>query len=403
MLVSSYRRVALCVTLLALAASASSVPTATAATSSMEGAEWSEGGRAVMRLADSKPVEITPTDPLWGEQWGAALIKAPTAWGITKGAPSITVAVLDTGVDQTQPDLQGAFVPGYDFVNDDNDPSDDQGHGTAVAGIVAARADNGVGGAGLCPRCSVMPVKVAAADGTATGADVASGIIWAVDRGARVVNVSLGGTFSSTVADAVGYAKSKGVLVVAAAGNNGNSDAFYPAANPGVLSVAGTQANDQLYSWSNYGSWVAVAAPGCDLTTHRGSAFAEICGTSASAPVVSGLAALAMSYSPTAAADAIKQAITSSAHRVGGVTHGRVDFAGALTALGATFAPAPAPGATPSGPSVPATSLPASSARARSATRAHLVVVAARTKIRPGSRVPRRRGFVPVVIRGGWR
>ncbi len=313
--------------------------------------KYVERDHVAMRITASNVVQETPTDPLWGLQWGAALTQAPTAWAVTKGSASVVVAVLDTGVDLSQPDLQGAFVPGYDFVNNDADPSDDHGHGTGIAGIVAARAGNGLGGSGFCPRCSIMPVKVVGADGTATGANVALGITWATDHGANVINISLGGTFGPTVADAINYAISKGALVVAAAGNNGNSNAFYPAADAGVLSVAATQPNDQLYSWSNYGAWVSVAAPGCDLTTARGGQYAEFCGTSASTPVVSGLAALAMSYSPTSSAEEIKLAITSSAHAVAGVSYGRVDVAGTLAALGATFALAPAPAPSPVAPS----------------------------------------------------
>jgi subtilisin family serine protease len=353
-----------------------------------------------MRITDAKLMEDTPTDPLWGQQWGAALTKAPTAWAVTKGFPSTVVAVLDTGVDQSQPDLRGAFVAGYDFVNNDADPSDDLGHGTAVAGLVAARGNNGLGGAGSCPRCSIMPVKVAAADGTASEANVASGITWATDHGARVINLSLGGPYGTTVAGAVSYARSRGVLVAAAAGNNGNSNLVYPAANPGVLSVAASQPNDQLYSWSNYGSWVAVAAPGCDLTTLRGAGYGEFCGTSASTPVVSGLAALAMSYAPTASADAIKQAITSSAHGVGGVIYGRVDFAGTLAALGATFQTAPQPVASPKSPSVPvASSAPNGSVRPGYALPKRVAASALRVDLRRAARTSRQLRFLRLVIR----
>jgi subtilisin family serine protease len=330
-----YQRLAQLIVLVALAATwAYAVPSA-AGTLPTRAEHRSE---VTMRITASSLAQETPTDPLWGMQWGAALTQAPTAWAVTRGSASVVVAVLDTGVDLSQPDLQGAFVPGYDFVNHDSDPTDDNGHGTAVAGIVAARAGNGLGGVGLCPRCSVMPVKVAGADGTATGTDVASGITWATDNGARVINLSLGGSYSETIAAAIGYAIGKGVLVVAAAGNNGNSNAFYPAADSRVLSVAATQPNDRLYSWSNYGSWVSVAAPGCDLTTVRSGHYAELCGTSASTPMVSGLAALAMSYSPGSSAEAIKLAIASSAHGVDGVSHGRVGVADTLAALGAKFA-----------------------------------------------------------------
>jgi subtilisin family serine protease len=304
---------------------------------------YAEQNRVVLRITGMNAVQAVPTDPLWGQQWGPAQIDAPVAWAVTKGAPSIVVATEDTGVDFGQPDLAGALVPGYDFVNNDADPADDQGHGTAVAGVIAARADNGLGGSGLCPRCSIMPVKVAAADGTATELNVANGITWAADHGARVINISLGGTYGATVADAVRYATAKGALVVAAAGNNGSASPFYPAAYPGALSVAGTQQDGTLYPWSNYGGWVAVAAPGCEQTTGLGAAYWTFCGTSASTPVVSGLAALAMSFAPTATADAIRQAITSSAQRLSGVAYGRVDAAGTLAALGAKFQPAPPP------------------------------------------------------------
>jgi thermitase len=302
--------------------------------------------------ATSNYVQEVPSDPLWSLQWGAALTQAPTAWAATKGSPNVVVAVLDTGVNLSQPDLQGAFVPGYDFVNHDADPTDDNGHGTGTAGIVGARSGNGLGGSGFCPRCSIMPVKVVAADGSATESAVASGITWAADHGASVINMSFGGTYSATIADAIRYATGKGVLVVAAAGNNGSSSAFYPAADDGVLSVAASQPNDTLYTWSNYGAWVSVAAPGCDLTTFRDGGFGDFCGTSASAPVVSGLAALAMSYSQTSTADAVKQAITSSSQAIGGLRFGRVDVAATLAALGASFQlvppPAPVPGTTTS-------------------------------------------------------
>jgi len=300
--------------------------------------------RVVAHLAaTSNYVQEVPSDPLWSLQWGAALTQAPTAWAATKGTPNVVVAVLDTGVDLTQPDLQGAFVPGHDFVNHDADPSDDNGHGTGTAGVVGARSGNGLGGSGFCPRCSIMPVKVVAADGSATESDVAPGITWAADHGANVINMSFGGTYSATIADAIRYATSKGVLVVAAAGNNGSASKFYPAADDGVLSVAASQPDDTLYSWSNHGAWVSVAAPGCDLTTLRDGSFGDFCGTSASAPVVSGLAALAMSYSQTATADVVKQAIASSSRAIGGVGFGRVDVAATLAALGAAFQLLPPP------------------------------------------------------------
>ena len=319
---------------------------------------FAERNRVVMTVTAGNEVQAVPSDPLWSQQWGAALTDAPTAWAVTKGSPSVVVAVLDTGVDPTQPDLQGALVPGYDFVNHDSDPNDDFGHGTPVAGVIAARADNGLGGSGYCPRCSIMPVKVAAADGTASELNVASGITWAADHGARVINLSLGGTYGATVASAINYAIGKGAVVVAAAGNNGNSTPFYPAADDGVLSVAATQSNDKLYSWSNFGTWVSVAAPGCGFSTFPGGGYGDFCGTSASTPAVSGLAGLAISFAHDASADAIKQAIVSRAHPVAGTVSGRIDVAATLAALGATFAvvppsapPPPNPAPAPAPPS----------------------------------------------------
>jgi subtilisin family serine protease len=355
-----------------------------------------ERNHVSMRITDAGVIQDTPTDPLWGMQWGAALTEAPTAWAVTKGSASVVVAVLDTGVDLSQPDLQGALVPGYDFVNEDADPSDDNGHGTGIAGIVAARAGNGLGGAGFCPRCSVMPVKVVSAAGLASDVDVAPGITWAVDHGANVINMSFGGTYSSTIASAIDYATARGVLVVAAAGNNGDSNSFYPAADAGVLSVAGTQPDDQLYPWSNYGPWVSVAAPGCDLTTIRGGQYGEFCGTSASAPVVSGVAALAMSYSPSSSAEAIKLALTSSTRTVGGVTNGRVNVANTLAALGATFLPAPpvAPAPLPAAPSVTAVASPQAGTAQLAARHS-----GARAAV-PGRRVVR---FPHKALRHGWR
>jgi subtilisin family serine protease len=203
-----------------------------------------------------------------------------------------------------------------------------------------------------------MVAKVVGSDGTVSLEGEVAAIRWAVDNGARVINLSLGGTFGSTVADAVKYATAKGVLVVAAAGNNGNSAPFYPAADPGVLSVAATQPDDTLYSWSDYGSWVAVAAPGCNVTTGLAGGFGGFCGTSASTPVVSGLAALAWSFAPGASADAITSAITTSAYSLRSVEYGRVDAAGTLAALGATFQPAPQAPVAPAPQAQPAAAAP---------------------------------------------
>jgi len=290
---------------------------------------------------------LAPNDPLWSSSWSLTKTNATAAWSLTTGASETVVAVLDTGVDLSHPDLQGSFVQGYDVVNRDDDPSDDHGHGTMVAGVVAARANNGIGGVGACSRCSVMPVKVIAGNGSGNAADVAEGILWAADHGARVLNMSfvLSGPDES-VAQAIEYARGRGIVVVAAAGNAGTADVTFPAAYPGVVSVAGTDTADARYEWSSYGGWVRLAAPGCNLTTTPGAGYGDFCGTSSATALVSGVAGLVRSFAPDLSPDAIEQALSASALRVGDfVSAGRVDAGAVVDSLKAaravTASPAP--------------------------------------------------------------
>ncbi|MBA2476313.1 MAG: peptidase S8, partial [Actinobacteria bacterium] len=283
--------------------------------------------------------DTIPNDSLWRDQWGPALVHAPRAWDSGTGSGSTVVAVLDTGVDRTHPDLQGALVGGYDVVHGDGDPLDEDGHGTSSAGVIGARTNNTTGQAGVCWGCSLMPVQVLDENGSGTTSDVATGIVWAADHGARVISMSLGGEGTTqTLTAAVAYAASKGVVLVAAAGNSGSSTPTYPAAYPQVIGVAGSTPEDTLYSWSNYGSWVRVAAPGCNVATARGGGYVNFCGTSSAAPVVAGLVGLALSYKPVAGAAAIEAAITGSGAHFDGVQSGRIDAAGTLVALGAPSA-----------------------------------------------------------------
>ena len=278
---------------------------------------------------------FVPNDPLWRDSWSLGKVNVAGAWSVTTGAAETIVAVLDTGADLGHPDLQGSFVPGYDTVNEDADPSDDHGHGTMVAGVVAARANNGIGVAGACWRCSVMPVKVIAANGLGSAADIAEGILWAAAHGARVINMSF--TLNApdeSIGAAVEQARAQGVVLVAAAGNTGTADLTYPAAYPGVVSVAGTDPADVRYGWSTYGSWVRLAAPGCNMTTAQGAAYGDFCGTSSAAAFVSGLAGLARSFAGQLPADAIAAALSTNAAPVGDiVSTGRVDAAAVLASL----------------------------------------------------------------------
>ena len=276
-----------------------------------------------------------PNDPLWGDSWSLSKVHAPAAWRLTTGAPGTIVAVLDTGIDRGHADLQGSFVDGWDAVNEDGDPTDDHGHGTLVAGVVAARSNNGIGAVGACPRCSLMPVKVIGANGAGGAADIAEGISWAADHGAGVINMSfaLSGP-DDGVAAAIAYAQSRGALIVAAAGNAGTPDVTFPAAYPGVVGVTATDQTDERYSWSSYGGWVTLAAPGCSIATGAGGTYADFCGTSSATALVSGLAGLIRSYAPAMTVDALGQALAANALRVGDfVSAGRVDVEAAVASL----------------------------------------------------------------------
>jgi subtilisin family serine protease len=288
---------------------------------------------------------VTPNDPGWSKQWGAVKTATNAAWDTTTGSSSVVIAELDTGVDFAHPDLQGAFVAGYDFVNRDTSPTDDNGHGTMVAGLLAARTNNGVGIAGQCWKCVIMPVKVLSSSGSGSYSTVASGITWATDHGARIINMSLGGaSASSTLQSAVSYAWSKGALVIAAAGNNGTTALNYPAAYDPAIAVAGSDSRDGRYSWSSYGSWVELAAPGCDYTTARGGGYSTPCGTSFSSPMTAGIAGLLAAANPGASNVALRDALLATADPVGSwVSHGRVNAAKAVAAIGGSTA-VPNPG-----------------------------------------------------------
>ena len=261
-----------------------------------------------------------PNDPEYSKQWNFRNINVEQAWDETKGA-GVTVAVIDTGVSKV-PDLKTTkLVKGYDFVNNKDDASDDNGHGTHVAGTIAQSTNNGYGVAGIAYEASIMPLKVLSSSGGGTIADIAESIKFAADNGASVINMSLGGGGASNMLEeAIKYAHSKGVTIIAAAGNEGRNSSSYPARYPDVISVSAIDAAGDKAGYSNFGAGVDISAPGggetgkiiqntVDPRTGE-SVFVGFQGTSMAAPHVAGVAALVRSTgvdSPEEIRDILKQ------------------------------------------------------------------------------------------------
>jgi type VII secretion-associated serine protease mycosin len=247
-----------------------------------------------------RSVTGTPNDPQLTNQrnTGLDVIGVPAAWNVADTTSKVTVAVLDTGIDLDHPDLTPNRVAGRDTVAEDNTPNDVYGHGTMTAGIIGAATNNGRGIAGVAWNARIMPVKVLDDDGSGTDADIAQGIIWATDHGAKVINMSLGGLgTNTTLANAVRYAINRNVVVVASAGNDGSTIPHYPAAYPGVIGVTATDAQGRFAWFSDHGPTITLAAPGINVrTTTLGAGAATSVGngtgTSFSAPLVAGVAAL---------------------------------------------------------------------------------------------------------------
>lgn len=275
---------------------------------------------------------FTINDPRSAEQSGLAIIGAAKAWDITMGDPRVTIAVIDSGADLSHPDLQANLVNGYNVLSQgQTPPQDDNGHGTHASGIAAAVGDNRVGVSGACPRCKLMPVKALDAEGSGTGFDVAVGVIWAVDNGASVINMSLGGEESDpTLERAVRYALSRNVAVVVAAGNEATDKPMYPAALPGVISVGSVTTSRSRSDFSNYGSWVSIMAPGSGIlstmpmspvfmTTNESyrNEYDLMDGTSMASPMVAGIVGLIKSRHPNLTPAQIKAKIEGTAIDLG--------------------------------------------------------------------------------------
>jgi hypothetical protein len=271
------------------------------------------------------PPPILPNDPDYGNQWALEKVDAPRAWNYATGK-DILIAVIDTGVDLDHPDLADKVRTDidWDFVSKAAVADDDHGHGTHVAGIAAAATDNEIGVTGMGWDAMILPLKVTGPDGEGEDADLAEAIVYAANKGADVINMSLGGITSpccscpSIVQDAVDDAHAKGVVLVASSGNHGGIDGpnaeMFPANCEHVLGIAATGSNDVVAPYSNYGAHVSVAAPGSSIySTLMGDRYGDKSGTSMAAPHVAGLAALLRARFPSYTPDQIASAILDNA------------------------------------------------------------------------------------------
>jgi subtilisin family serine protease len=375
---------------------------------------------------------MQPNDAFVGQSWqlsSDAPMGIQTAWDQTTNAGSVVVAVVDTGVDMSHPDLQGNFwtnpgeipgngidddhdgfvddVHGADFVNHDGDPRDDNGHGTHVAGIIGAHGNNGIGSAGVAWNVQIMPVKVLDSNASGDASTVAAGVRYAVAHGAQIVNLSLAGPGrSQDLENAIAEAQARGVLVVCAAGNdhqNIGTSPEYPAAlpEPNILAVAATAQGGGLSSVSNYGGNVKLAAPGESIiSTAMGGGYELRTGTSMASPAVAGAAAL------VAAADggapgyaALSSALTGGASPTSLPVGGILNVAGALHQVipasqwrGPAPATAPAGGSTGTAKAAKTSTATARKAKAASKKRkARACAASAKKRSRKGSAAARKR------------
>lgn len=287
-------------------------------------------------------------DPSLEKEWGMFQIQAASsstksAWDTTVGKPAIKIAILDTGIEKTHPDLDGKVIVEKNFTSMP-DTEDHDGHGTLVAGIIAAVGNNSSGMAGIAHGASLMNVKVLNDEGIGTYADIADGIVWAADNGAKVINFSFGGTIDLPILqDAVDYAHNKGVVLVAPAGNSGTTSALFPANYEHVISVAATDDTDTKIDSSSFGPWVKVAAPGEKIySTYKNNSYAYASGTSMASAFTSGLAALVWTTKDCVTNTCVTDRIESTADQIVGTgtnwKFGRINALRALTneALSAT-------------------------------------------------------------------
>ena len=278
-----------------------------------------------------------PDDEYFDRQWATNKIELNNAWDLEEGSADITIAVLDSGIDLEHPDLKQNIIPGYDFVNDDSAAWDDNGHGTAIAGVIGAIGNNSQGIAGVDWQSKLMPLKVVDGDGIGTYYDVAQGIIYAADHNARIINLSIGGyAYSYALKDAVDYALEKGCVLVAAVGNDGIDTPMYPAAYEGVIGAAATDSQDRVDKNSNYGDFVDLAAPGLSVyTTEPEGRYGYNSGSSLACSHTAGLIGLILSSQPSLSRDRVEGILYNSSDYIRedkSYGHGRINAYRALLA-----------------------------------------------------------------------
>lgn len=340
--------------------------------------------------------DFTPNDPSFSQQYafmntGQSIlgqtgadgddIGVTTAWDTTRGTMSngqpVTVALIDSGIDTSHPELSGKVIASQNFTDDTNTVDDQFGHGTHTAGIIAAQTNNSTGVAGTCPDCKLLNAKVLDDQNRGQMSWVAQAVIWATDNGAKVISMSLSATTDQQdIKDAISYAWQHGVVIVAAAGNNGDTTPVYPASYDHVISVAATDNQDQKASFSDYGSWVTVAAPGVNIystvPTHAYNGQSEwnsplnytyLSGTSMATPMVAGVAALIWASPYGTSNDAVVQRLEQTADHISGTgsywQFGRIDVAKAVAGTAVTPTPTSTrPTPTPTRPAPTSTPTP---------------------------------------------
>ncbi|OEF99271.1 hypothetical protein BHF71_09335 [Vulcanibacillus modesticaldus] len=263
---------------------------------------------------------LIPNDNLYLDyQWNLPLIYTELGWKKTRGAEDVIIAVIDTGVDLNHPEFSGRLIDGYNVIEPSLPPMDDDGHGTHVAGIISANTNNNQGIAGITWFNKIMPIKVLDQSGAGTLFDVAEGIIWATDHGAKVINLSLGNYAESKyLHDAIKYAYSKDVVIVAATGNDNTDELGFPAAYPEVIAVSAIDSNRDRAEFSNYGSYIDVVAPGVNIpSTYPDEQYAALSGTSMASPHVAGLAGLIRSINPELTNNEVVEIIKKTATDLG--------------------------------------------------------------------------------------